>query len=90
MELGEQADIEDIVAIVSGFANQVDSHLRVARDNNEQVNWTHPGVQTWGQLIASLERLTHTMQMMGTIPGVNLPQFNGRPQPQNAAWEPIS
>jgi hypothetical protein len=76
MELGEQVKMEDIVAIVSGFANQVDSQLRIARDNGQPVNWAHPGVQSWQQLIARLERLTHTMQMMGTMPGISLPPLS--------------
>jgi hypothetical protein len=88
MELGEQVDMEDIVAILSGFANQVDSQLRVARDNGQPVSWAHPSVQTWQQLIARLERLTHTMQMMGTMPGIHLPQFHVNPQPENAAMAP--
>jgi hypothetical protein len=85
IELGKQVDVEDIVAILSGFANQIDSQLRVARDSGQPVNWAHPGVQTWQQLAVRLERLNHTMQMMGTIPGIHLPQLNGDPQNENVA-----
>ena len=69
IEMGEHISEEDMLAVLSGFANQIDRELRIALDNGESVNRRHPAVQTWQQMVRQVEVLTRTMQAAGTLPG---------------------
>ena len=77
IEMGEHLSEEDMLAVLSGFANQIDRELRIALDNGESVNRRHPAVQAWQQIVRQVQILTHTMQASGTLPGGD---FSGVPE----------
>jgi hypothetical protein len=76
IEMGEHLSEEDMLAVLSGFANQIDRELRIALNNGDSINRRHPAVQTWQQIVRQVEVLTHTMQAAGTLPGGD---FSGIP-----------
>ena len=69
IEMGEHLSEEDMLAVLSGFANQIDRELRIALNNGDSINRRHPAVQAWQQMVRQVEVLTHTMQAAGTLPG---------------------
>jgi hypothetical protein len=75
--MGEHLSEEDMLAVLSGFANQIDRELRIALNNGDSINRRHPAVQTWQQIVRQVEVLTHTMQAAGTLPGGD---FSGIPE----------
>ena len=69
IEMGEHLGEEDMLAVLSGFANQIDRELRIALNNGNSINRRHPAVQAWQQIVRQVEVLTETMQASGTLPG---------------------
>jgi len=86
IEMGEHLSEEDMVAVLSGFANQIDRELRIALNNGDSINRRHPAVQVWYQIIRQVEVLTHTMQASGTLPEGGFAGIPGRFAP--APWKP--
>jgi hypothetical protein len=85
IEMGEHLSEEDMLAVLSGFANQIDRELRIALDNGESINRRHPAVQIWQQMVRQVEVLTHTMQAAGTLPGGDFRGISEQPAP--ALWK---
>jgi len=71
IEMGEHLREEDMIALLSGFANQIDRELRIALDNGDSINHAHPAVRTWHRIVRQVETLTQTMQAVGTLPTGN-------------------